>query len=72
MMQATEFVADPTTKKPDPKRRDAIEKDAHEHGLILLPCGESSIRYIPALNISKEVLDAGLGVLEDCLRRAGK
>jgi len=72
MMQATEFVTDKTTKKPDPKVRDAIEEDAYKHGLILLPCGESSLRYIPALNIPKDVLDAGLDILEDCFRRAAK
>src|SRR5207245_3111391 len=49
MMQATEFVTDKRSKKPDPKRRDAIEKDAYQHGLILLPCGDSAMRYIPAL-----------------------
>lgn len=70
MMQATEFVSDKRTKKPDPKIRDAIGEDAYKHGLILLPCGESSLRYIPALNIPRDVLDAGLDVLEDCFRRA--
>jgi len=72
LMQATEFVTDRTSKKADSKIRDAIEKDAYEHGLILLPCGESSLRYIPALNIPKDVLDAGLDVLEQTFRRAGK
>jgi len=70
LMQATEFVTDRTSKKADPKIRDAIEKDAYEHGLILLPCGESSLRYIPALNIPKDVLDAGLDVLDQTFRRA--
>ncbi len=72
MMQATEFVTDKRSKKPDPKLRDAIEKDAYEHGLILLPCGESTMRYIPALNIPREVLDAGLDVVEGCFRRAAE
>jgi len=70
MMQATEFVTDKRSKKPDPKRRDAIEKDAYQHGLILLPCGDSAMRYIPALNIPRDVLDAGLDVLEDCFKRS--
>ena len=70
MMQATEFVTDKRSKKPDPKRRDAIEKDAYQHGLILLPCGDSAMRYIPALNIPRDVLDAGLDVLEECFKRA--
>lgn len=70
MMQATEIVTDKTTKKPDPKVRDRIEEEAYKHGLILLGCGESTIRYIPALNIPKDVLDSGLDVLESCFRRA--
>jgi 4-aminobutyrate aminotransferase len=70
MMQATEFVTDKRTNKPDPKLRDAIDKDAYQHGLILLTCGESAIRYIPALNIDMEVLDAGIDVLEGCFQRA--
>ncbi len=72
MMQATEFVMDRRSKKPDPSIRDAITKDAYEHGLILLPCGESSLRYIPALNIPRDVLDAGLDVLEGAFKRAAK
>jgi len=70
MMQATEFVTDKRSKKPDPKRRDAIEKDAYEHGLILLPAGEATMRYIPALNIPRDILDAGLDVLEGSFKRA--
>ena len=72
MMQATEFVTDKRTHKPNPKIRDAIEKDAYEHGLILLGCGEQGLRYIPALNIEEEILDAGLDVLEGCFQRAAK
>ncbi|MGQ0798392.1 MAG: acetyl ornithine aminotransferase family protein [Methanobacteriota archaeon] len=72
MMQATEIVTDGKSLKPDPKRRDAIAKDAVEHGLILLACGESVLRYIPPLNIPQEILDAGLDVLEGCFRRAVK
>jgi len=72
MMQATEFVTDKRSKKADPKRRDAIEKDAYQHGLILLPCGDSAMRYIPALNIPRDVLDAGLDVLEECFKRAAR
>jgi len=70
MMQATELVKDRKTLQPHPKIRDGILKDAYEHGLILLPCGESGLRYIPALNIPQDILDAGLDVLEECFRRA--
>ena len=72
MMQATEFVADRKTNKMDPKLRDAIDKYCYEHGLILLTCGESAIRYIPALNIEPDVLDAGLDVLDDAIKHVAK
>ena len=68
MMQAHEFVTDKRTNKPSPELRDEVEKLAYQRGLILLPCGESTMRYIPALNIPQDVLDAGLDVLEDTLK----
>ena len=71
-MQAHEFVKDTKTNKPDPKIRDEITEDAYKHGLILLPCGESSLRYIPALNVPEDILDAGIDVLADCFKRAAK
>ncbi len=70
LMRVTEFVSDPKRKTADPKVRNAIVKDAYEHGVIVLPCGESGIRYIPALNIPDELLDAGLDIIEECIGRA--
>jgi 4-aminobutyrate aminotransferase len=72
MMQATEFVTDKKTNRPNVKVRDAIDKDAYQHGLVLLTCGDAGIRYIPALNIEQDVLDAGLDVLEGCFKRIAK
>jgi len=74
LMQATEFVKPGTGSppKPDPDLRDEILKDAYEHGLVLLSCGEATLRYIPPLNIPQEILDTGLDVLEGCFRRAAK
>lgn len=72
LMRATEYVEDRKSKKPAQKRRDAIVEDSYKHGLLMLPCGESSIRYIPALNISDEMLDAGLDVLEQAIKKASK
>ena len=67
LMRATEFVKDPETKEPAKKLRDSILERAYKKGLILLPCGESGIRYIPYLGISDELLDAGLDVLEESI-----
>ncbi len=67
LMQATEFVQDKASKVPNPGARDAIATEAMRRGLILLPCGESTLRYIPPLTINAELLDAGLEVLEESI-----
>ena len=72
LMRATEFVTDPASKKPAPKVRDKIVQDALKRGLVLLPAGPSAIRYLPALNIPDELLDAGLDLLEASIKRHAK
>ena len=72
LMRASEFVEDRKSKKPASKKRDAIVEDAFKHGLIMLPCGESAIRYIPALNISQDLVDTGLDILEQSIRKVCK
>ena len=72
LMQATEFVTDRESRKPAPEVRDKIVADALKRGLVLLTCGTSGIRYIPALNIPDELLDTGLDLLEASIRKAAK
>jgi 4-aminobutyrate aminotransferase len=72
MMLAHEFVQDRKTKKHAAKSRDKIADMAFKKGLMLLPCGKSVIRYIPPLNIPQDQLDAGLEILEDCIRTVNK
>ena len=67
LLRATEFVTDARTRRPNPALRDRIVREACRRGLILLPCGESGIRYIPPLTIRSDLLDAGLGVLEGAI-----
>ncbi len=70
LLWAVEFVTDGRRKTPDPKRRDAVLRDAYQRGLILLPCGKSSIRIIPPLVISEAQIDGGVDVLAEALRAA--
>jgi 4-aminobutyrate aminotransferase len=72
MMLAQEFVQDRKTKKHAAKSRDKIADMAFKKGLMLLPCGKSVIRYIPPLNIPQDQLDAGLEILEDCIKTVNK
>lgn len=70
LMWATEFVKDRKTKDYAVKKRNVIVRLAYERGLVLLPTGKSAIRFIPALNINEEQLNAGLDVLESCIKDA--
>jgi 4-aminobutyrate aminotransferase len=66
LMQAIEFV-----KKDGSPHGDLahdVEEAAWKRGLILLTCGKSSLRVIPALNVTKEQIDGGMDVLEAALR----
>jgi 4-aminobutyrate aminotransferase len=74
LMRALEFV-DNTKKQdgvaaPDAKRRDAVEEACWKRGLILLSCGKSSLRVIPALNVNAAQIDGAMHVLEQALKAA--
>lgn len=64
MMIGIEFVKDKKTKEPAIKERDDIVVESFNNGLVMLPCGESTIRIIPPITISRKSLAEGLGILE--------
>ncbi|HET6405226.1 MAG TPA: acetyl ornithine aminotransferase family protein [Candidatus Thermoplasmatota archaeon] len=70
LMLATDFVKDRRTKEPHGKLKDRLVEEAAKRGLVLLPCGASSVRYIPPLTITREEVDAGVEVLEAALKAA--
>ena len=53
--------------KPDAAKRLRICKEAFTRGLILLPCGDHSIRFCPPLCINQTQLDVGLDVLDEAI-----
>jgi 4-aminobutyrate aminotransferase len=64
LMVATEFVEDPASKTPAVALRDQILVEAYQRGLLLLPCGKSTVRYIPSLIIQREEVDEGVEILD--------
>ena len=44
--------------------RDELLKLCYQNGLIMIGCGKSSIRFRPALTITKDEIDEGLDILE--------
>lgn len=68
LMIGMEMVKDKESKVHATKERDELLRVALKKGLLLLPAGESTVRIIPPLTISKESLERGLDILEDSLK----
>jgi 4-aminobutyrate aminotransferase len=67
LMIGIELIRNKDTKEPAKKERDLIIHRTLERGLVLLPCGESTIRIAPPLIISKEDIDIGLEILKNVM-----
>lgn len=55
-------------KAPAVGKRDLVIKRSLDGGLILLPAGDSVIRFVPPLIIKNSELDKGLEIFENALR----
>lgn len=69
LMVGMELVKDRETKKPAPKERDLVVEKAFRKGLLLLGCGESSIRFCPPLTVTKQNVDVAVEIVSDCLKK---
>jgi L-lysine 6-transaminase len=47
--------------------RDQLRSKAYDDGLILIGCGDRSIRFRPPLNITKSEIDEGLRIIREAL-----
>jgi len=54
---------------PNGQLRDAFWKGAYELGLLVVRCGERSIRLRPVLDIKPDVIDEALGIMKQECRR---
>ncbi len=55
-------------KEPAADKREMIVRNALDGGLILLPAGDSVIRFVPPLIISRIEIDKGLEIFESTLK----
>jgi 4-aminobutyrate aminotransferase len=72
LMVGAELVKDRTSKAPDQLARDAVIQRAFHKGLLLLGCGENSIRFSPALTVTREEIDTCLNLFEEALHETVK
>jgi len=52
---------------PSTEVRDRLRKEIFNRGMIVAPCGPRSIRFRPPLNLKKEEVDEGMGIIDEAL-----
>jgi len=67
LMIGIEIVKDKATREPATALRNRIETLAFERGLMMLGCGETSLRLCPPLVVSEEEATVALDILEESL-----
>ncbi len=68
LMVGVELVKDRETKEPAADWRAQIISKTFEKGLLLLGCGENSIRFCPALNVTAAEIDECLTIFEEAVK----
>jgi 4-aminobutyrate aminotransferase len=68
LMIGMELVLDKVSKKPAKKLCDALITRAFHNGLILLSCGQSTVRFMPPLVIEPGDVDEAMELLEKSLK----
>jgi 4-aminobutyrate aminotransferase len=67
LMIGVEFVKNRETKEPAKELLLQIIEESFRRGLLLMGAGRSTLRFCPALNITREQIDEGLAVFEEAL-----
>lgn len=66
-MIGLDFVKDRATREPARKLAHDVMEQAYQHGLLLLTCGASTIRFCPPLVLTEAQVNEGLALLEESL-----
>jgi 4-aminobutyrate aminotransferase len=72
LMIGIEIVQDKASRTPVGTMRDKIVDLAFERGLLILGCGETSVRLCPPLIVNQQEADIALDILEECIGVAAK
>jgi 4-aminobutyrate aminotransferase len=72
LMIGVELVKDKQSRTPVGAMRDKVVDLAFERGLLILGCGETSIRLCPPLIVNQHEADVALDILEECILEAAK
>jgi len=68
LMVGAEIVKDPDTKQPGSELSQEIMMKCFKRGLAIITSGKSTMRFVPPLVITRELLDAGLDIFEGVVK----
>jgi len=72
LMIGAEIVKDKKSKKPGVDEAKEIMMRCWKRGIAIITCGVSTLRIAPPLNITRELVDASLEIIEDVIRDVEK
>jgi 4-aminobutyrate aminotransferase len=67
LMIGIELVKDKSTREPATAQRNRVETLAFERGLMVLGCGETTLRLCPPLIVSEQEATVALDILEEAI-----
>ena len=67
LMIGIELVKNQKTREPHLEARKKIIQRAYELGVLVLGCGESTVRLMPPLLVEQDQMDFALDILERCI-----
>lgn len=72
LMVGMELVEDRSSLRPAITLRDDVVQRAFEHGLLLLGCGESTVRFCPPLVVDEQQVNTALEIVDTVLTALGR
>ena len=72
LMVAADFTLDRESRRADPETRNRVVKECFKRGLLVLGCGESAVRFCPALTISEKQIDVAIDIFRKAVKAAVK
>jgi len=71
LMVGVELVKDRETKEPAKEERNQILSECYKNGLIIIGAGvhKNVVRFLPPLNIDEELLNVGLDIFENAIKK---
>ena len=68
LMIGVEFARPDGSLAPDAKMRDQVMQKCFEKGLLLLSCGESTLRFCPPLIVTREEVDVAIEIFAAAIK----